>query len=95
MHKITIFFGSIITILFLTIAQKGHSGFLTLSQLLFFLFLYFVCRPGQRVDGRDAVREHVRVGESGRVHLRRGPGGAQAAGGGAAARDPEPQVSGR
>ncbi|MDA8561252.1 SH3 domain-containing protein [Nitrospinae bacterium] len=34
MHKITIFFGSIITILFLTIAQKGHSGFLTVSQLI-------------------------------------------------------------
>ena len=34
MHKITIFFGSIITILFLTLAQKGHTSFLTVSQLI-------------------------------------------------------------
>jgi hypothetical protein len=34
MHKITIFFGSIITILFLTLAQKGHTSFLNVSQLI-------------------------------------------------------------
>ena len=34
MHKITICFGSIITILFLTLAQKGHTSFLTVSQLI-------------------------------------------------------------
>jgi hypothetical protein len=34
MHKVTIFFGSIITILFLTLAQKGHTSFFTVSQLI-------------------------------------------------------------
>jgi uncharacterized protein YraI len=34
MHKITIFFGSIITILFLTLAQKGNTSLLTVSQLI-------------------------------------------------------------
>jgi hypothetical protein len=34
MHKITIIFGSIITILFLTIAQKGHTSIFTVSQLI-------------------------------------------------------------
>ena len=34
MHKITISFGSFITILFLTLAQKGHTSFLTVSQLI-------------------------------------------------------------
>jgi hypothetical protein len=34
MHKITIFFGSIITILFLTLVQKGNTSFLTVSQLI-------------------------------------------------------------
>jgi hypothetical protein len=34
MYKITIFFGSIITIFFLTLAQKGHTSFLTVSQLI-------------------------------------------------------------
>jgi hypothetical protein len=34
MHKITIFFGSIFTIFFLTLAQKGHTSFVTVSQLI-------------------------------------------------------------
>jgi hypothetical protein len=34
MQKLTIFFGSIIAILFLTLAQKGHTSFLTVSQLI-------------------------------------------------------------
>ena len=34
MHKITIFFGSIITIFLLTLAQKGHTSFSTASQLI-------------------------------------------------------------
>ena len=34
MHKIAIFFGSIITILFLTLTQNGHTSFLTVSQLI-------------------------------------------------------------
>ena len=34
MHKISIFFSSIITILFLTLAQKGHTSFLTEIQLI-------------------------------------------------------------